>query len=153
MNSSRLIQDLMVREALRELRARYCWCVARGDYESMTQMYTADGLFEFMLNGSRVDCRGHAAIREWLKKATPPGLVFPMVHNEVFIINGDDAVGTCGMEARTTSPEISFFSGYYHDRFRRVDGQWLFSERRFYRYWPNFEQSGLDIYGVPTKTS
>lgn len=151
-SDSKLLRELVVRETLKELRARYCWCAARGDTESMTLMFTSDGLFEFTLNTERRQCRGHDEIRAWLEKTTLPALVFPMAHNEVFVINGDEAVGTCGMEARTNAPDVPFFSGYYHDRFRQVDGKWLFCERRFFRYWPNFEASGLDISGNPQKS-
>ena len=146
---TRRLEELATREALKELRARYCWYASRGDYERMTQLYTPDGVFEFMAEGKRLAFRGHDGIRECLRKTTHPGLVFPMVHNDVLVITGAEAVGTCGMEARTTSKEMPAFSGYYHDRFRRIEGQWFFAERRFFRYWPAFERSGLDIDGTP----
>jgi len=142
-------KDIVAREEIKELRARYCWYVSRGDYERIVAMYTPDGIFEFLAGDKRMSVQGHEALREWLKNSTLPGVVFPLIHNEIIMIDGDNAVSTCAMEARTVNPEIPAFSGYYHDRLRRQGGRWLFSERRFFRYYPRMERSGLDIDGSP----
>jgi len=144
-----IMHELLVRQRVSELRARYCWYVSRGDYEGMVQLYTPDGLFEFSVLGPRETHRGHAQLREGLARSVYPGEIFPMVRNEVTVVDGDTAVGTCTMEARTTHPDMPRFSGYYHDRFRVHDGVWRFAERRFFRYMPVFERSGLDIVGAP----
>jgi hypothetical protein len=31
----------------------------------------------------------------------------------------------------------------------QIAGKWLFAERRLFRYWPDFERSGLDLEGSP----
>ena len=145
------IWELQARTALSELRARYCWYVSRGDYEQVAALYTPDGVFEFALDGKRVTCEGIEAIREELARSTFPGLVFPMIHNQVTFVAGDTAHGTCGMEAKTTVKDLPTFSGYYHDRFRVHQGQWRFTYRSYFRYYPEFERSGLDLDGSPEK--
>jgi hypothetical protein len=144
------VRDMLVRKAVSELRSKYCWYVSRGDYEKVTALYTADGIFDFAMDGKRVQAKGSDAVRECLARSTFPGVVFPLIHNEVTFIDSDDkAHGVCSMEAKCTAPGLPIFSGYYHDWFRRENGTWLFAERRFYRYFPDFERSGLDMDGSP----
>jgi hypothetical protein len=73
----------------------------------------------------------------------------PLIHNHTIEVKGDEAFGTSVMEAHGPKMTPDRWSGYYHDRLRRVDGKWLFVERRWFRSWPSFERSGLDIDGTP----
>jgi hypothetical protein len=143
------VRELLVCQAISILRSKYCWYISRGDYEKMVELYTPDGGFEYEMDGKRVYHKGTAALRECLAHTTYPGFVFPMIHNEVTFVNGDEAHGVCSMEAKSTSRDMPFFSGYYHDKFRVHAGAWRFSERRFFRYFPVFERSGLDVDGMP----
>jgi hypothetical protein len=143
------VKELLVRKAISELRSKYCWYVSRGDYERVVELYTPDGIFDFAMDGKRVSVQGTAALRDALARTTYPGVVFPMVHNEISFVDGDKAHGVCSMEAKCTNPQLPTFSGYYHDKFRVHEGQWRFTERRFYRYFPDFERSGLDLDGTP----
>jgi hypothetical protein len=143
------LHELMVREQIGELRARYCWYVARGDYEGVIGLYTPDGVYESSTNGARQTFRGASELRERLSRTVQPGRLFPMIHAGVTVVNGNEAYGTCTMQARTANPDMPTLSGYYHDRFRVHANVWLFSERRFFTYQPTFERSGLDMIGAP----
>lgn len=144
----RSLDDLRAREAVRELRARYGWHAARGDYECIVALFTPEGLFEVKHEGQRRQFRGRAAIRGFLNATMVPGMVFPMIHNDIVFIEGDSAYGTCAMESR--SPDgTGGFSGYYHDKVRLHEGRWLFTERRWFFYSPEFERSGLALDGKP----
>jgi hypothetical protein len=148
----RLAIELLAREHMKELCAKYCWYVSRGDYERIAELYTPDGIFEFEQDGRRHALRGADGVRDGLKNRIQAGVVFPKVHNHVlFFISQTEAAGSCTMEADTARPDRPPFAGYYHDRFRLHDDKWLFSERRFFRYWPDFERSGLDIDGSPER--
>jgi hypothetical protein len=145
-----VLHELMVREQIKELRALYGWHAARGDYESIVQLFAPGGVFEALIYESeRKVYRGHEEIRGFLKDSTFPGVVFPLIHNDITRVAGDEAWGTCAMESRTSVAQLPFFSGYYHDRARNFGGRWLFTERRFFRYLPRFERSGLDFEGKP----
>jgi hypothetical protein len=149
-DTSALLHDLMTRERIKELRALYGWHAARGDYESVVQLFAPDGIFEALIfEKERKVFLGHEEIRAFLKSSMLPGVVFPMIHNDITRVSGDEAWGTCAMEARTSLPQLPAFSGYYHDRARKLGGRWLFTERRFFRYLPQFERSGLDFEGNP----
>jgi hypothetical protein len=149
-DNSVLLHEFMARERIKELRALYGWHAARGDYESVVQLFAPDGIFEALIfEKERKVFRGHEQIRDFLKSSMFPGVVFPMIHNDITRVSGDEAWGTCAMEARTSLQQLPAFSGYYHDRARRFAGGWMFTERRFFRYLPQFERSGLDFEGRP----
>ncbi|WP_157215408.1 nuclear transport factor 2 family protein [Flavisphingomonas formosensis] len=143
-----LLHDLLAREAVRELRARYGWHAARGDYEGIVGLFAPDGLFELTFDGARRALRGREEIRTFLQATMVPGMVFPMIHNDIVTVDGDEAHGSCAMESRSPDGKGGF-SGYYHDKARRYDGRWLFSERRWFFYVPVFERSGLGLDGKP----
>jgi hypothetical protein len=145
-----LVRELAAREQIKELRARYGWHAARGDYEGIVSLFAPNGVFECLVEEKeRRQFRGHEEIRTFLQRATFPGIVFPMIHNDIISINGDQAVGSCAMESRCSAPNLPLFGGYYHDKARNFGGKWLFTERRFFRYYPQFERSGLDQIGNP----
>jgi hypothetical protein len=142
--------EVLAREHMKELRAKYCWYVSRGDYERIAELYTPDGVFDFELQGKRHALTGTQGIIEGLRTRIEAGAIFPKVYNHVlFVLSPTEGIGTCAMEAHTTRADRPPFGGYYHDRFRVYEGKWLFSERRFFRYWPDFERSGLDLDGSP----
>jgi hypothetical protein len=150
MDPARLAVEVLAREHMRELRASYCWYVCRGDYQRIAELYTPDGIFEFEQNGRRHALKGTQALLEGLKERIRPGEIFPNVHNHTIVIRSPtEAIGSCTMQAHTTTPDRPSFGGYYHDFFRRHAGKWLFAERRFFRYWPDLERSGLDMEGSP----
>jgi hypothetical protein len=146
---AQLLRDLAAREEIKELRARYGWHVARGDYDRIAELFTPAGVFEVLNDGRRTAYRGREAIRALLASRAAPGQLFPMIHNEIITVDGDHAFGSCAMQSLSPLPGQPGFSGYYHDRFEVREGRWLFTERRFFFYIPVFERSGLDLDGQP----
>jgi hypothetical protein len=147
-----ILHELLARERIKELWALYGWHAARGDFESIVQLFAPSGVFECLVfERERKTYRGHEEIRGFLKQSVFPGIVFPMIHNDIIRVKGGEAVASCAMESRTSHPNLPMFAGYYHDRARLIDGRWLFTERRFFRYLPQFERSGLDFEGNPEK--
>ena len=142
------VAEILAREEIKELRIRYCWHVTRSEGEQLAALYVPDGLFEVHNGGSPIRFEGRAAIADGINR-TPRGTIFPLIHNQTVRLNGAEATGTAVMIAEAPTLNPARWSGYYHDRFRKTDGQWLFVERRWFRYWPTFESSGLDINGNP----
>ncbi len=128
---AQIIQELVDREQIRELIARYAQRVAHG--LSNADLFTEDGVFVTRYPDGRVsESRGRAAIaKRWggpRKANDDPSL--PMIHNHIVRIDGDEATGICSNELRRTENGQSMIgSGYYQDRFRRVNGQWKFVVR------------------------
>jgi hypothetical protein len=74
------------------------------------------------------------------------GKVVPLATNHVIVVEGDTARGSCAMEsADSPAPVVTTVLCYYLDKFRRIDGVWLFSERRLFFYRPFFEKPSLEI--------
>lgn len=141
--------DLEAREAVRELRARYGWHAARGEFDAVADLFTEDGVFEFSGLGERRSFDGRAAIRDMLGRTMTPRMVFPFIHNDIIAVDGDEAVGTCSMDTNIAPGYAAGLIGYYHDRARRVAGVWRFSLRRWFLYHPTYEESGLGPDSLP----
>jgi hypothetical protein len=126
------LSTLEARIAISELRSKYCWYTVRGERHDVVALFTDDGVFENARNeAAPVRVAGRAALLEFFARMQPARRV-PLVTNEVIVVEGDRAEGTCAM--------VSFgddsFCGHYIDQFRREQGQWRFSSRRFFPYWP-----------------
>jgi SnoaL-like domain len=132
------IAMLETRNALSELRAKYCWYTVRGERAEVLKLFTGDAVFQnFRQEGLEpVTLTGKPAMDAYFTRMKP-GRRVPLVCNEVTHIDGDRAYGTCAMQ----SVGEDGFCGHYFDEFRKVDGQWLFSVRRFYPYSPIFRPS------------
>lgn len=143
------VAEIEDREAIKELRARYAWHVARGEYIGVAGCFAPEGVFEFSTRTGRYRLVGREAISDALAPLVTPVAVMPVLHNHTIAIAGDEAWGTCAMESRAAPNYEGGFVGYYHDRMRRFEGVWLFTERRWFLYSPVFEHSGLTIDGEP----
>lgn len=143
------IADLEAREAIKELRARYGWMAAHGDFAGVAGLFAPDGVFELTIGDTRRRLVGREVIHGFLTPTMKPVYVIPMIHNHIIRVEGDEATGTCAMESRVAPNSEQGFAGYYHDRARRTGDGWLFTERRWFAYHPVFEDSGLDCYGAP----
>ncbi len=125
------VQELIDREEIRELAARYAQRVSHR--QSMADLFTDDGAFiVHMPNQPAHVSRG----REQLEKAfaaaaASPALNMPAVHNHVIAIKGSEAVGTSWIELYTLDGAERRFTGcgYYEDRLRRDNGRWKFVVR------------------------
>jgi len=124
------------RFAISELRSKYCWYTVRAMKDAVLDLFTDDALFENSRTPASqpVAVRGRAALQDYFARMQPARRV-PLVMNEVTQVDGDVAEGTCAM----MSVGDDGFCGHYIDQFRKVDGQWRFSSRRFFPYWPMFK--------------
>jgi hypothetical protein len=132
------VQELADREEIRELIAAYAARVARG--VPFTDLFTDDGAYITVrtIGGPAQEVRGRKNLEEHFKTARAArGAAgdadnpLPMIHNYLIRINGDEGTGLCSNELRITENRKSIIaSGYYEDRYRRVNGHWKFAERK-----------------------
>jgi ketosteroid isomerase-like protein len=131
------------REQIRELPAKYVWASARADVPAMMVLFTEDCAFEMGPAGARAKLKGRDAVNAVLSKAvTKPGGIIALIQNQTIEVNGDTATGTCVMHNPMAPAAAGPFIGYYKDEFRRENGKWLFSARRFWNYSPTLDLSG-----------
>src|SRR4051812_16819039 len=125
------VQELIDREEIRELVARYAQRVSQR--LTMTDMFVENGEFIVRMPGQPVQvARGHQQLEHaFATAAARPSLSMPAVHNQVISISGDEATGTAWVELYTLENNQRTFTGcgYYADRLRRVDGRWKFVAR------------------------
>ncbi len=127
------VQELADRDEIRELTARYCWHVTRGEGEATANLFTDDGVLDAADGGGPL-LHGKPELLDFYRKnVREPRIAIPFIHNHIINLNGDEATGTCAIEARFTRGGDSVTAaGYYEDKYRRVDGKWRFVERKLF---------------------
>jgi uncharacterized protein (TIGR02246 family) len=115
-------------EAIRDLARRYAHCVWRKDASAAAQLFSEDGEMD---TGDRPVIQGRRALIEQYEETFRDATFQPFVHNHVIDLQGDRATGTCYLDLRATLRSESMIgSGYYDDRYVRVDGAWKFKSRK-----------------------
>jgi hypothetical protein len=125
------VQLLMDREAIKELTARYCWHVMRGEGAKVVDLFADDASFDNSANAGAI-ANGRAELLKFYEGIRPLQAI-PFIHNHIITVNGDQAIGTCAIEGRFTIKEDSLTgAGYYEDKYRRVNGSWRFAARKLF---------------------
>lgn len=125
------MQNVIDREAIRALPARYCHCVWQKDLDGYANLFTDDGSFS-----TDDPSLPHAQGREGLRKMISNGLDTrkprPFIHNHVVELLGPDrAKGTCYVEVRMLRDGKKWqLTGFYDDEYAKVGGEWKFKSRK-----------------------
>jgi uncharacterized protein (TIGR02246 family) len=132
--------DALMRDewAMRRLAMTYAKGADRNDPTAFASVFTEDGIIE----GPGFQIKGRDAI------ATNPGILrqmfastFHTVLNQTVDIDGDAAEGeTYCLAYHLNHPKDGVYTRLdwairYQDKFRRVDGRWLFSHRKLVIDW------------------
>ena len=129
------IQELEDRDQIKELTARYCWHVAHGEGEAVAGLFTDDGVLEVTDGNSKPVRGGDALLKFYRDSVNQPELAIPFIQNHIIEVHGDEAEGTCGIEARfARKGESVTAAGYYEDRYRRDNVKWRFLQRKITFY-------------------
>jgi ketosteroid isomerase-like protein len=131
--TEQLVQDLLDREAIRDLPRRYCHYVWTNDVEGMLSIFTAEGMLSTRggAGDAAQEIKG-AALRDFyagLDRFKPR----PYIHNHVVELLGPDtAKGTCYVELRRETRAMDWIgTGFYDDEYVRQDGAWKFKARHY----------------------
>jgi ketosteroid isomerase-like protein len=118
---------------IKELTARYCLHVSRNEGEAIVDLFTSDGVLDGSTAGlGRIEGRD-ALLAFYSPAVTDAEESLPFIHNHIIEVNGDNATGTCALEGRFSRSGTSItMAGHYEDTYRRVDGRWLFVERKLF---------------------
>ena len=127
------VQELEDRDEIKELTARYCWHVAHGEGEAVANLFADDGVLD-VTGGDFKAVRGREAILKFYRASVrEPEVALPFIQNHIIVLNGDEAHGTCAIEARfARNGESVTAAGYYEDKYRRERGRWRFVERKLF---------------------
>lgn len=127
-----LLQDLLDREAIRDLPLRYCDCVWRNDIDGLVSLFARKGEFIFRNGDMEAGAQGHAALKAFYEK----GLDIaprPFIHNHVIELKGaKKALGRCYLDLRNGKDQMRFMgAGHYDDTYVKEKGEWKFARRYF----------------------
>jgi len=125
------VKELADREEIRELISRYAHRVAHR--EGLSALFTDDGAYINHNPNDPREIRGREKLAAFFDNLPPERRTadpLPMIHNVAIEISGDEAIGICSNELRISENGKSMIaSGYYEDRYRRVNGHWKFALR------------------------
>lgn len=126
------LEQLLHRVAIAELTARYCDRLDAHDTDAVAALFTEDARTDYG-PGRGGEVTGRAAIHERIARGQS---VFRRTHHQLghqtIEIDGVDATGVTAALTwhERFSGEQELLALRYLDRFRRVAGTWLISERR-----------------------
>jgi hypothetical protein len=132
-STEELVQDMLDREAIRDLPVRYCHYVWTNDVEAMLGIFTLDGILSTIGDDNQErETKGQDALRRFytnLDQFKPR----PYIHNHVLeLLGGGKAKGTCYVELRAVTRDMEWVgTGYYHDEYVKDGGAWKFKARRY----------------------
>ncbi len=133
MPSDERLDRLAVLESMEEIRnlaRKYAHFVWQGDVPSAIDMFTEDGE---MNTGERPPIVGKEKLLQVYGEMLGQAMLHPFVHNHVIDLaeDGESATGVCYLDLRATTAAGSVMgSGFYNDRYQRVDGVWKFRSRQ-----------------------
>jgi len=128
-----LIDEMLDREAIRDLPVRYCHHIWTKNIEGILSLFTEDGIFSMEGLGAPQEVKGQAELRKFYGTVATGAGPAPYIHN-IFIELKDatHATGTSYPEVRSPGQQMKLMAlGYYSDEYEKVGGQWKFKARRF----------------------
>ena len=145
--TERDLQRLLDIEAIKALKARYCWyCDDPDQYHRFDELFTEDAVFiEEPIN----HLEGRAAIAAWTEEyARTTVWSRHYATNPLIEVDGDTATGRWSVLLLSVQlidgvEQMLWASGTYTEEYRRVDGEWLFSRVHAAGRWMTSFDEGL----------
>lgn len=131
-NVEALLQEVIDREAIRDLVTRYCHVVWREDFESYPALFTEDGVVRWT-NSDQPPVQGRAALREMIEGLVTAHRPRHFIHNHIVQLLGPDrATGQCCLEDSVwlDGGVDGLLVAYYEDEYVKLDGEWKFKVRQ-----------------------
>jgi len=129
--SETLLQEVIDREAIRNLPLRYCHCVWQKDLDGYVNLFTDDGAVSTN-DPSLPHAQGRVALRSMIGEGLDTMKPRPFIHNHVIELQGPDrATGTCYVEVRLLREgKKCLMAGWYNDEYAKVGEEWKFKSRQ-----------------------
>lgn len=126
----KLLQEILDREAIRDLGKRYCHILWTEDFDAYPLLYAEDGVLRYR-DDVRPPVEGRTALRSMIEAMIKPHKARQFVHNHIVeLLSSDQAVGKCCVEVRLwLDGEDGFIVAYYEDEYVKIDGEWKFKVR------------------------
>jgi hypothetical protein len=131
------LQYLLDLEEIKQLRYSFSWALETSAPDDLADLFTEDGVVDV---GPWGRMEGQAKIRKGYGRAYGGAAPFTAMHavtNPRIRIDGDTATGAWYLLDCVLGDDPSPLKviGIYHDKYRRVDGRWRFTELRLQFLW------------------
>lgn len=123
------VEDMLDREAIRELPVKYCRCIWQARPDDWAELFAEDGV---LIPNPGEEIRGRKNLRDFIAPAEDVIKPRPFIHNHVVELLSDGmARGWCCFEVRAESRNMEWFvCGHYDDEYQKVGGEWKIKRRR-----------------------
>ena len=125
------MQEVIDREAIRNLPLQYCHCVWQQDLDGYVNLFTEDGSFSTD-DPSLPGAQGQEGLRKMISSGLDEMKPRPFIHNHVIeLLDSNQAKGTCYVEVHMNREGKKWeMKGLYNDDYAKIDGEWKFKSRR-----------------------
>jgi hypothetical protein len=125
------VQELLDREAIRDLPKRYCHCVWTGDLDGIVKLFSEDGSIIMQSSKGPQATTGHEKLRKAFQRVVDDLGPRPYIHNHVITLkDASHATGTCYVELRDSKNDMRWLgTGFYNDEYVKVGNEWKFKTR------------------------
>ena len=121
------VAELLSREAIKELRYRYCLCVDEGRWDEFLELFLPEAQIRHHPSDSTYS--GHEEIDEFATHLEEDHyFTVHMVHNPLLRIDGDSAEGRWEFEVveMVADETVEWLQGCYEELYRETDTGWKF---------------------------
>src|SRR5579862_8481489 len=106
-NTEQLVQELLDREAIRDLPKRYCHCVWTGDLDGIVNLFSEDGCMIMQSSKGPQTTAGRDKLRKTFARVVDELGPRPYIHNHVLQLkDANHASGTCYVELRDSKNDM-----------------------------------------------
>ncbi len=136
--------DLQELEKIKQLKYRYFRALDTNNWELMRECLTEDCCARY--DSGKYSFDGRDNIITFLDEgmSSPQMITLHQAHHpEIDIIDDNNATGTWYLQDMVISTEYNFTlrgAGFYHDKYRKVDGEWKISTTGYDRTFEEVEE-------------
>ncbi len=133
--------DLQELEAIKQLKYCYMRAVDTKDYDLLSTTLTEDATASY--DSGKYAYNNRADILAFLEEGMANIITLHQVHHPEISIDGDNAKGVWYLQDIVIAPDNSFRlegAAFYHDEYRKVDGEWKISKTGYQR---TYEQTAV----------
>jgi SnoaL-like domain len=138
------LEQLLAREAIKELKARYCRFLDTKDWDGLSALFLEDAILDVEQDTGNPPLHGRDALIEQIRFAVIHAASSHQVHTSEITLKGEDsATGIWAMQDRVVwqdghspIPGIASITGYgqYHETYRKSADSWQFASLRLTRF-------------------
>ena len=138
------IGQLIAKEDIRELKARYCRCLDTKDWDGLAALFLDDAVLDVQQDTGNPPITGRAGILDQIRFTVIDAATSHQVHTpEIAFMSDDEATGVWAMQDRVVwqpgkspLPGVASITGYgqYHERYRQTADGWKYASLRLTRF-------------------